>query len=478
MKIAKKSHASFFSFLWVCSILILPAGVPESGQLKVIVTDLEKMPLKGIQIEICSSALDRIQEGHTNAEGVCVFGNLPAGTYQVKFGSGIKKIAPRKIAVSTETAVLRMSMERPVEVFINGRPGPELVDPAITSFTPSDAKILNEVSSSLKESIAATWGQISSAADVCERREILIEARKKWLDMLGLTQRKLRSPPQAQEKRSMIYRVFNEMTEHLRYDSGSISEFGQNAAKLKHVLDTIAKVLKRAAESGAATFDLQVVSQPPDAIVSYDDGRAAWTEHPEHTPTTIRGLNFVRCQISIKHEGYDEIDWFYDPYLSLKEGYHQLRATMQPLSQVEYVRARPAMEKRVHESDLIIVGEAQQARARREKIGSDVYTYTTVVVKEWVKGSGVRKGDKIVIRVLGGAIPEEGIFQYGEAFRPYFEMGELAVLMLKRIPESNDYQVVAGRQGKFPIQGDEVTEGAFGPVKDFIRKIKEIMKSE
>jgi hypothetical protein len=443
----------------------------------VVVTDLEKMPLGGIHVEICSSALDRIQTGYTNAQGVCVFKDLPVGAYQVKFGSGIKKIAPRRITVSSETAVLTISMESPVGSILHGRPGPLLVDPAITSFTSSDAKILNEASSSLEKSVVSAWDQISSAADVCERREILIEAREKWRDMLERTGRELELPPQAEEKRFMIRTVFEGMIEHLKFDLDSISEFAQNTAGLRVALGTIANVLKRASESGAATFDLQVVSQPADATVSYDNGKATWTEHSEHTPTTINGLYFAICQISIKREGYDQIWWYYDPYRSLKEGAHQLRANMQPMSQVDFIQAPPSLEKRVHESDLIIVGEIQQAHARREKMGSDVYTYTTVAVKECVKGSNVLRGDKIVIRVLGGAVPEEGIFQYAAVDRPVLEKGERVVLMLKRLPESGYYQVIAGQHGEFYIQKDEVIEEVFMPVKDFIRKIKEIMKS-
>ena len=447
----------------------------SQGQLTVIVTDHENMPLKGNPVEICSSALDRIQTSYTNAQGICVFKDLPAGSYQVKLHSGYQEIVKRKIRVSSEPAVLRISIDSPVGGVLSGRPTPMLVDPAITSFTPSDAKTLIEASSSLEESVISAWGQISSADDVCERREILIEARQNWRHMLEMTRTELLVPPQAEEKRSMIQTVFGGMIEHLEFDLDSITEFAQNTSKLRFVLDTIAKVLRRASESGAATFDLQVVSQPADATVSYYD-HGNRIEHPEHTPTTIKGLLFAIRQISIKREGYDPIGWHYDPYSSLKEGIHQVRGIMKPRGQVDFIQAHPALEKRIHESDLIIVGEIQQALVRREKIGSDVYTYTTVAVKECVKGSNVRRGDKIVVRVLGGAIPEEGVLQYGEDFRPLVEKGD-RVLMLKQSPESGCYQVTTGQHGEFYIQEDGRVEEVFIPVKDFILKIREIMKS-
>lgn len=477
MKTGKKSHISVFFLFCYCSILMPPASITSQGQLTVIVTDLKNMPLRGNPVEICSSALDRIQTGATDAQGICVFKDLPVGSYQVKLHSGFKKIATRKIKVSSEPAVLRMSIESPVGFIRHGRTIPFPVDPTITSFTSGDAKILNEASSGLKKSVASTWNWISSAADVCERREILIGALENWKDMLWKTRTILENPPQSDEKRFMIRTVFEGMIEHLEFDLDSISEFAQNASKLRFVLDTIAKVLRRASESGAATFDLQVVSQPAYATVSYTRGEGTWIEHSEHTPTTIKGLYFAICQISIKREGYDQIWWYYDPYRSLKEGAHQLRANMQPMGQVDFIQAPPSLEKRVHESDLIIVGEIQQAKARRDKIGSDVYTYTTVAVIECVKGFNVLRGDKIVIRVLGGAVPEEGIFQYAAVDRPVLEKGERVVLMLKRLPESGYYQVIAGQHGEFYIQKDEVIEEVFMPVKDFIRKIKEIMKS-
>jgi hypothetical protein len=460
-----------------------PALITGPGRLTVIVTDLENMPLGGVDVEICSSALDRIQTGVTNAQGVCVFKDLPAGSYQVKFLSGRKKIASRKIAVSSESAVLSTSIKRPLGRILHGDfPIPLPVDPAITSFTSSDAKILNEASSALNKSIASTWDQISSAADVCERREILIEALENWRDMLRKTREELESPPQAHEKRFMIETVFEGMVEHLRSDLDSVSEFAQNTSRLRVALGTIANVLKRASESGAATFDLQVVSYPTDANASYSYQESETAkEHSERTPTTIKDLYYAECQIIIKHEGYYAAWSFYDPYSSLKDGVHQLRVNLLDESQNGYQRI-PSLEERVHESDLIISGGVQHVQSRRDEVGSDVYTYTTIAVKECIKGSNVLRGDNIVIRDLGGSIKEEGVIQYvvghpAGLSPPRFEKGERVLLLLRRLPESGHYQVVAGQHGKFSIMKDDVLVVIYVPLKDFIRKIKEIIKS-
>ena len=439
------------------------------------------MPLAGIEVEICSSALDWIQQGQTNSQGLCVFKDLPAGSYQVKLNS-LKKIAPRKITVSSETAVLRMSMERPVWSFFHGNPALLPVDPAITSFTSSDAKILNEASSSLEKSVVSAWGQISSAADVCERREILIEALENWRGLLEETREKLARPPQPDAKRFMIRTIFNEMIEHLRWDSGSLIKFAQNASRLRVVLGTIANFLKRASESGKATFDLEVVSSPADAHVSYHyPDSPTPIEHSEHTPTTIKGLYFARCIINISFKGHEMYSIGYDPYDSLKDSAHQVRVILLDTSQNPY-QIIPSLERRIHESDLIVIGKIQNSQAKKDKTGSDVHTYASVAVEECVKGNNVLKGDNVVIRESGGTIPEEGIFQHlvggptilGPA---QLNKGERVLLLLKRLPESGYYQVVAGQHGVFSIMNEEIMEWRVYPLKDFIRKIKEIMKS-
>jgi hypothetical protein len=335
-----------------------PAPSFSQGRLTVIVTDLEQVPLWGVRIEICSSALDRIRIGGTNAQGLCNFEDLPAGSYQVKFLAGHKKIPTKRITVSSKTEVLRVSIEKPYLIAVHGDfPSPLPVDPAITSFTSNDSKILNEASSSLLKSMAYTWGQMASAADVCERREILKEALENWKDILGKTRRELVYLPQAHEKRFMINTVFDGMVKHTQCDMNSLREFDQNASELRVILDKIAKILKRAADSGKVTFDLQVVSYPEGAKLTYMyPQRATAKEHPEPSPTTIKDLYYAECVIGIKHEGYHPAGITYDPYSSLKDGFHQLRVNLLDRSQSGYQKI-PFLEECVRESDLVILGK-------------------------------------------------------------------------------------------------------------------------
>jgi hypothetical protein len=484
LNISKKFRISVLFLFSLGAIVVTPAPSFSQGRLTVIVTDLEQVPMQAVGIEICSPALDRVRTGGTNAQGLCNFEDLPEGSYQVKLLVPQKKIPPKRITVSSKTEVLRMRIERPYVVSIHEDfKTPPPVDPAITSFTSSDAKILSEASSSLNKSIALTWDRMATAVDVCERREILMEALENWKGILGKTRRTLVNIPQAHEKRFMINRVFDGMVKHTRCDMNALREFDQNASELRVALDKIAKILKRAADSGKVTFDLQVVSFPEGAKLTYDYLQSyAAKEHPELAPTTIKDLYFAECQIHFKHEGYRPAGITYDPYSSLKDGVHQLRVNLLDRSQSGYQKI-PFLEECVRESDLVILGKVQDSQCRRDEEKSDIFTYVTVAVEEGIKGSNILREDNIVIKSLGGFIREEGVIQHVERHPaglspPGFEKGEGVLLLLRRFPESEYYQVVAGQHGKFSIMKDDKIAGRYVPLKEFIQKIQKIIKSE
>jgi hypothetical protein len=473
-------------FLGLAIIIMAPALLFSQGQLSVIITDSDQRPLPGVAVEICSPALERILIGITDASGVCHFKDLPAGPYQIKCGSaGYKTIIQKNIRINSTPVTLKLSRveEYLIEEYVDFVE--RAVDPNITSFTSRDAILLSETSSSLHESIESTWDQMAVADDVCDRREILKEASKNWRDVFKKTKNKLTDFTQSHEKRFMINAIFDGILKHTRSDLNSIHEFDQNALRLRAELCAIANYLKRVAETGKATFDLRVETFPKDVKLTYSYVRGLIKEHHEHTPTTIKNLYYAPCRIGFRQEGRTSaVSVPYDPYDFLEAGTHQVRMHLLDKSQwgSSYQNA-PSLEERVRQSDLIIVGEVQQIECRRNEEISDIYTYVTVSVEERIKGSDILKENEIVIKKLGGSIKEEGIVQYVERHpaglsQPGFEKRKKVLLMLKLLPDSLHYEVVAGQHGKFSILKGDIIAERYVSLKEFIQKIKEFMKSQ
>jgi hypothetical protein len=473
----------FFSLVL---IIMAPTLLFSQGQLSIIITDSDQRPLPGVAVEICSPTLERILIDITDSSGVCHFKDLPTGPYQIKCGSaGYKTIIQKNIRVNSTPVTLKLSREEKflIEDHVDFVERP--MDPTITSFTSRDAILLSETSSSLHESIESTWDRMAVADDVCDRREILKEASKNWRNVLEKTKKKLIGFPQAHEKRFMINAIFDGILKHTRSDLDSIREFDQNAIRIRAELYAIANFLKRMADTGKATFDLHVVTFPKDVKLTYWYVRGPIKEHHERTPTTIKNLCHAPCRIGFKQEGHTSaVSVHYDPYDFLEAGTHQVRMHLLDRSQWgSSYQNPPSLEERVRQSDLIIVGKVQQIECRRNEEVSDIFTYTTVSVEECIKGSDILKGNEIVIKKLGGSIKEDGIVQYVERHpaglsQPGFEKRKKVLLILKLLPDSPYYEVVAGQHGKFSILKDDIVAERYVSLKDFIQKIKEFMKSQ
>lgn len=469
----------FFSLV---AIIMAPNLLFSQGQMSVIITDPDQRPLPGVAVEICSSVLERVLIGVTDVSGACHFRDLPQGSYQIKCGSVGSRIKILKnISVCSAPITIEVSME---EQFIIGEHIDFIdppVDPKITSLTSKDANLLSEASSSLHQHIESTRDRMDVANDICERREILKEALKNWRDILEKTKNKLKSLPQAHEKRFMINTIFDGILKHMRTDLNSIREFDQNASILRTDLSAIENFLRHVSDTGKATFDLHISSFPEDAEVAYRYSYGGYVKkHHERTPTTIKDLYFAPCIIIFKQEGRTSVASItYDPFRFLEAGIHQVRMHLLDKSQwgASYQNP-PLLEERVNKSDLIIAGKVQKSECRRNEKSSDVYTYVTVLVEECIKGADILKGDEIVIKKLGGSIKEEGIVHHVERHpagfsQPGFSKNERVLLLLRLLPDSMYYEVVAGQHGKFSIMKDDIIAGKYVSLKEFIRKIKE-----
>ncbi len=464
-------------------ILLAPNLLCSQGQLTVIVTDFDRQPFPGVTVELCSPALKRIRSDITDADGTCIFPDLPSGSYQIMCElASIKSILRKNVRIFTKAEVLKLSMEKTHGEMVFMAPGPPPpVDPSITSFTSKDAIILNEASISLHANVASAWERMAASTDVCDKRAILKEALRNWKVILKEVKNKLTAYPQASKKRFMIYVIFDGMEQQISCDLDSISEFDQNILNLRAELSAIANFLKRVSDTGKATYDLHISSFPENAEMTYryeEDGPLK--EHYERTPTTIKDLYFAPIAIIFKQEVRTSVAGItYDPYKFLEADIHQVRMHLLDESQWgASFKNPPSLEERVNQSDLIIVGKVQKSECRRNKGSSDVYTYVTVSVEECIKGSDILNGNEIVLQKLGGSIKEEGIVHHVERHpagfsQPGFSKNERVLLLLRLLPDSKHYEVVAGEHGKFSILKNDIIAERYVPLKEFIRKIKE-----
>lgn len=464
-------------------ILLAPNLLCSQGQLTVIVTDSDRQPLPGVTVELCSPALERIRSAITDADGTCIFPDLPSGSYQIMCElAGIKSILRKNVRIFTKAEVLKLSMEKTHGEMVFTAPGPPPpVDPSITSFTSKDAIILDKASISLHTNVASAWERMALSTDVCDKRAILKEALRKWKVILKEVKNKLTAYPQASKKRFMIYAVFDGMGQQISCDVDSISEFDQNILNLRAELTAIANFLKRVSDTGKATFDLHISSFPENTEMTYRyESGGPVKEHHERTPTTIKDLYITPCVIIFKQEGRTSVAGItYDPYKFLEAGIHQVRMHLLDKSQWgSSYQNPPSLKERVNQSDLIILGEVQKSECRRDEENSDIYTFITVSVEECIKGSDILNGNELVLQKLGGSIKEEGIVHHVERHpagfsQPGFSKNERVLLLLRLLPDSKHHEVVAGQHGKFSILKDDIIAGKYVSLKELIRKIKE-----
>lgn len=120
-------------------------------------------------------------------------------------------------------------------------------------------------------------------------------------------------------------------------------------------------------------------------------------------------------------------------------------------------------------SDLIIVGKVIDATSKWAGDRSNIYTYVTINVEEFIKGSQLT--NEILVQVLGGAIKDEGIASLVSEM-PSFQKGERVVLFLERSHSPKYFLVLTGRYGKFKVTPDNQIEGRSASLESFRQEIK------
>lgn len=136
---------------------------------------------------------------------------------------------------------------------------------------------------------------------------------------------------------------------------------------------------------------------------------------------------------------------------------------------------KKTLEESIKSTDLIIVGEVQSVESKWDQKRSHIWTYVTVSVDECIKGSNISRN--IVVKVPGGIIKEEGIIQEFE-YSPIFRKDEKVLLMLRFLPDIEQYAIVNSAFGKFSITDTNRIIGEGLSKDELIKKIKNIILKE
>ena len=111
-----------------------------------------------------------------------------------------------------------------------------------------------------------------------------------------------------------------------------------------------------------------------------------------------------------------------------------------------------SLEDLTRKADLILVGVGGETQTRHSADGRLIVTDVNVDVQDVLKGS-IKKGDAVVVTVLGGTLDGLGLRVPGEASIP---QGKPALLFLYRNGVAgNDLRVVGMAQGMMPMQPND-----------------------
>jgi hypothetical protein len=131
-----------------------------------------------------------------------------------------------------------------------------------------------------------------------------------------------------------------------------------------------------------------------------------------------------------------------------------------------------SLEELVNRSDLIIEGVVQNSESKWDEKRTTINTFITVSVEECIKGSKLFDGNNVVLMLPGGIDKEEGIIITDAHGSPSFGKDERVILMLKSLPDSEHYALVA----KFVIMHNNKIMVENIDKEEFIQKIKKFIR--
>ncbi|MCX5801311.1 MAG: hypothetical protein NTX17_08000 [Candidatus Eisenbacteria bacterium] len=119
----------------------------------------------------------------------------------------------------------------------------------------------------------------------------------------------------------------------------------------------------------------------------------------------------------------------------------------------------------------IIQGQVTDITSQWDADGKTIFTYVTVTVDQWFKGTG---SQTITIRVPGGEVDGVGLMVEDT---PVFAKGQTVVTFVEPSEEQSVMKVKGLFQGKFTVENGKVREAGL-PLGDFVQRVKSIVKAQ
>ena len=119
----------------------------------------------------------------------------------------------------------------------------------------------------------------------------------------------------------------------------------------------------------------------------------------------------------------------------------------------------------------IVQGKVLSVISEWDPEGKTIFTYVTVDVSQWIKGSGPKT---VTVRVPGGEVGDVGLWVEDT---PVFFQGQEVIAFLEPSNEAQVMQVKGWYQGKFTIKDGKVIESGL-PTGDFVRMVSSIVKMQ
>ncbi len=142
-----------------------------------------------------------------------------------------------------------------------------------------------------------------------------------------------------------------------------------------------------------------------------------------------------------------------------------------PLSAAHAIMTKATMPQLTAGATAIARGHVVDVVSQWNDEHTTIYTYTTIVVTGWLKGTGPKT---ITIRTPGGEVGDTGLWVEDV---PVFFKDQEVVTFVKPIEEEPFMQVHGMYQGKFTVKNGKVVEAGL-PVTDFVNMVVSVVRSQ
>jgi hypothetical protein len=119
------------------------------------------------------------------------------------------------------------------------------------------------------------------------------------------------------------------------------------------------------------------------------------------------------------------------------------------------------------ESDVIVMGDIKEVESRWNLWRTMIYTYSTLSVEKYIKGTGL---ETLTIITEGGTVGDSGVWVEDV---PIFTKNETVLIFLKQA--GREFSVVGWVQGKYIVENENVHDisGEKTSLEDFLRRIND-----